>query len=131
MIHIEECIKTPEPENFAILLYNRYKTSFRCMSIRRKHWQQFHNDMWKDVECAYPLYKVISNELLCEFESFILDVESKIINLRKKPEPDSKELIIANQKKVDVGKKILKLLKNITFKNKIIKEASFLFFVEN
>lgn len=130
MIYIEECINVPEPENFAILLYHKYNNKFRCISITKKVWQVKNENEWLNIEDGYLLYKLISTEILKEFETYVLEMESNILTLKKKKSNlETKEIILSINKKITEGKKILKKLKNITFKNKIMREAAILFYI--
>lgn len=125
------CINVPEPENFAIRLHELYSGEFRCESIKKKKWLCLSKERWIEVEDGFLLYKRISNELLHEFEVALLDLESKKLDLHRstltQESTETREAMNQESKKINNCKKILRLLKNTTFKNKIMKEASVLF----
>jgi hypothetical protein len=132
---MNECINLPEPENIAIYLLSKYKNEFKCLSIKNKKWLAKVNNEWKEMEQGYLLYKKISNEVLKDFEGFLLELEEESLKIRKKNSTDNlcniNDSLEQIKNKIIICKKLCRLLKNTTFKNKIMKEASILFLDEN
>ena len=136
---MDSCINVPEPENFALRLNELYKGEFKCISITKKKWlhRLTPDDSWKPMEEGYILYSRISNELYKQFERILLEIEQETLNMKRrtfiKQEGDTTtaelhEAMAVHTKKINSCKRILKLLKNHTFKNKIMRECAFLFY---
>ena len=132
--YFDECLSVPEPENIAILMKQLYGNEYRCLSIRNKMWEAKKDNIWKQIEEGYSLYQKISTDVLRQFEKYQLELEQKNIHMRRKllerEDLEENEILESNLKKVDNCKKICKLLKNISFKNKVMKECSVLFYYE-
>jgi hypothetical protein len=132
---MNECLNLPEPENIALYIYSKYRDEFKCTSIRKKKWFVKKEDKWKEIDDGYILYTRISNEILKDFQGLLLELEEKSLKIRKKNSSQNLcdinhnlDEIISN---ISVCKKICNLLKNTTFKNKIMKESAILFFDED
>jgi len=132
--YFDECLSVPEPENIAILMKQLYGKEFRCLSIKNKTWEAQRDGNWRHIEEGYSLYQKISTDILRQFEKYQLELEQKNIDMRRKllerEDLEENEILESNLKKVDNCKKICKLLKNISFKNKVMKECSVLFYYE-
>ena len=130
---IEECVNLPEPTNVALLINSLYSNEFRCLSIKKKQWQVYKDDKWIDIEEGYLLYNRISKDILNLFEVYLINLEEKNLELRKdileNENMDLKELQESNLRKISNCRKLCKLLKNTTFKNKVMKEAAMLLYV--
>ena len=129
---MNECLDVPEPENIALYIFSKYKHEFKCTSIKNKKWFVKINDNWKEIENGYLLYTRISNEILKDFQGLLLGLEEESLKIRKKHSSENLCEINHNleeiQNNIITCKKICKLLKNTTFKNKIMKESAIIFY---
>lgn len=126
---LEDSIKIQEPENIANLLFYLYQKQYICKSIKKKKWFKINKNNLIEIEDGYELYKLISTEINHIFQKYQLELEERIINMKKeKLNIDNNEEIKILSNYVNKCDNLLKKLKNYTFKNKIMKEASILFY---
>jgi P4 family phage/plasmid primase-like protien len=108
----------------ATIIYEYYKHEFVCSSISKKSWFQFYNHKWNIIEDGYGLSLKISREMPKEF--------AKLYSLYiiKSTEGQHQEKDAFMKKSKDIHSVILNL-KNKTYKDRIISEASYLFYKKN
>jgi len=107
--------------NIAKALYAKYMDRFVCANIKDNVWYEFVNHRWILVEEGYTLRKEISENFVNEYHKLI----AKYAQINIELSGDSKE---ENTKKTGKIIKITQQLMNISFKDKIIREAKDLFF---
>ena len=107
--------------DIAKVVYEIYKDSYKCTSIKHSVWYEFQNHRWVEIEGAYTLSKKISEELTKEFS--ILN-SYYYIQIAGKGSDEQEKLI----KKANNVMKIMLSLKKSAFKANVLKECSILFY---
>ena len=107
--------------NIAKALYCIYRNRFVCASFKSNDWYEFKNHKWVQVPEGFTLKKEISENFINEYSKLVSNYSLKSIN----EETSDKE---ETHKKVSKIQSIVEKLLNITFKDKIMKEAETLFF---
>jgi P4 family phage/plasmid primase-like protien len=102
-------------------LHSKYCDSFVCSSIKNNVWYEFKNHRWVQTAEGYSLKKEISEAFVNEYSLLV----SKLSKKSTKIEGTDKEDI---QKKISRIQAIIMKLMDISFKEKIMKEATILFF---
>ena len=102
----------------AVVIYRMFEQEFRCVSIKNGSWFEFKNHRWCKTEKAYSLRNKISTLVYDEYLK-----KHKYWSNRKIEAVDNGE---ENQFETYAksAKKIAKLMKNTTHKEKMIKEVS-------
>lgn len=101
-------------------LYKKYMSRFCCASIKSNMWYEFRNHKWVPVYDGYTLKKEISESFVNEY----LHLLSKYSNKATKLAGSDKDEI---QHKISKINGLISKLMNISFKDKIMKEAALLF----
>lgn len=114
----------------AVVVYTMYRHKFVCSSIRSKSWYEFRDHRWRVSDSAYTLRKLISTEVFSEYVAAGAYFQERAsVNARDGDESSHTD----SQKCLERVKKInvtaLKL-KNVSFKESLVKELSELFFQE-
>lgn len=129
---IDECIILPEPENIARLMYFLYGEKYRCFSIKKKIWKVKNEERWVEIEQGYMVYSLISTEVMKHFEKALIETEQRQLELRRtqldSDTLENHELLESMKLKISNCRKLCRLLKNTTFKNKVMKECAVLFY---
>ena len=102
-------------------LYTKFINSFVCVSFKNNLWFEFRNNKWYPVHDGYTLKKEISESFVNEYLMLITKYTTQATNATG----EDKEYINSKAERVQ---KIVKNLMNITFKDKIMKEAALLFY---
>lgn len=102
-------------------LHTKYIDRFVCASIKANSWYEFKHHRWVHVHDGYTLKKEISESFVNEYLHLVNSYTSKAIKLSG----SEKEEV---QQKAGRIQKIVEKLMNISFKEKIMKEAIILFF---
>uniref|UniRef100_A0A6C0LT98 SF3 helicase domain-containing protein n=1 Tax=viral metagenome TaxID=1070528 RepID=A0A6C0LT98_9ZZZZ len=101
----------------AKLLMEKYKFTYRCASIKHNTWYEYKNHRWIEIDSAYSLRNLISDELVTEYakrQSYLYDL-SKEKNGYEKEQCINEAIRISN---------VIKQLRNSTFKNGVIRECA-------
>jgi hypothetical protein len=101
-------------------LHSKYMDRFVCASFRSGMWYEFRNHRWYSVAKGYTLQKEISEAFANEYYKLISKHSVKITQLNGSERDDA-------EKKLEKIRYITKQLMNITFKDKIMREAENLF----
>ena len=101
----------------AKLLMEKYKFVYKCASIKHNTWYQFRNHRWIEVDSAYPLRNLISDELTSDYGK----QQSYLYDLSKNKQGYDKEQCINEATHIS---KVIKQLNNSTFKNGVIRECA-------
>jgi len=101
-------------------LHTKFMEKFVCSSIKSNMWYEFRNNKWVQVYDGYTLKKEISESFVNEYSELV----SKYSHKSTKVSGIEKDEM--NQK-VSRIQKIVEKLMNISFKDKIMKEATILF----
>lgn len=101
----------------AKFLMEKYKYTFRCASIKHNLWFEFKNHRWIEIDSAFSLRNLISDELVLEYakkqnDLYILSADKQG---RDKQECLSEAGIIG---------KVIRQLNNSSFKNGVIRECA-------
>jgi len=101
-------------------LHTKFMDKFICSSIKSNMWYEFRNNKWVQVYDGYTLKKEISESFVNEYSELVSKYSHKSTKVTG---IDKDEM---NQK-VSRIQKIVEKLMNISFKDKIMKEATILF----
>lgn len=112
--------------DIATVIYQLYKDSYKCVSIKNRIWYEFKNGSWCDIDSGSTLRFKISryvSPMYSKQTERIMDV------LSTKPESDPDHAILTkySQKYAEVGV----LLKKTNYKNNIMRECCELFYEPN
>jgi P4 family phage/plasmid primase-like protien len=102
-------------------LHTKFIDKFVCASIKANSWYEFKNHKWVLVHDGYTLKKEISESFVNEYLELVSVYSGKAAKLSG---TDREEI----QQKASRTQKIVDKLMNISFKDKIMKEAIILFF---
>lgn len=102
-------------------LHTKFIDRFVCASIKANSWYEFRNHKWVHVHDGYSLKKEISESFVNEYLELVAGYSLKATKLSG---TDREEI----QQKASRTQKIVDKLMNISFKDKIMKEAIILFF---
>jgi P4 family phage/plasmid primase-like protien len=107
--------------NVAKALHSKYLNRFVCASIKSHSWYEFRNHRWVLIYDGYSLRREISEKFVDEYSKLV----SKYSLLATQLEGVEKD---EAQVKASRTQKIVEKLKDISFKDKIMKECEILFF---
>jgi len=105
----------------AKVVYQLYKDSYKCTSIKHQTWYEFQGHRWVEVESAYTLNTKISEELSKEFAT-VSSVYMQQMAMNRGQESD------IYLKKSNNVMHIINKLKKCAFKENIIKECARMFY---
>jgi P4 family phage/plasmid primase-like protien len=101
----------------AKILMEKYKFIYRCASIKHNIWYEFRNHRWIEIDSAYTLRNLISDELTIEYGK----QQSYLYEFAKDKNGYEKEQIYAEATRIN---KVIKQLNNSSFKNGVIRECA-------
>ena len=101
----------------AKLLMEKYKFMYRCASIKHNVWYEFKNNRWVEIDSAFSLRNLISDELTIEYGK----QQSYLYDLAKGKQGYDKEQCIGEAGHIS---KVIKQLNNSNFKNGVIRECA-------
>jgi len=101
----------------ARLLMEKYKFIYRCASIKHNIWYEFKNHRWMEIDSAYSLRNLISDELTREYGN----QQAYLYDLSREKQGYDKEKCINEATHIS---KVIKQLNNSTFKNGVIRECA-------
>lgn len=102
-------------------LHTKFMDKFICASMKSNLWYEFRNHKWVPVHDGYTLKKEISESFVNEYSQLVSKYSLKSTKLAGLEKDEA-------QQKVSRIQKIVEKLMNISFKEKIMKEATILFF---
>jgi len=105
----------------ACIIKETYKYVYKCSSIQKNIWYQYDNHRWNRIDCAYTLSIKLSTELSIEFAKLHADIMQLAVT-----EVGQKSDLL--QKKCKDIHTLIFNLKKSSFKERIIKECSILFY---
>ncbi len=103
--------------NIAKLLMEKYHYIYRCASIKYNIWYEFKNHRWIEIDSAYALRKLISNELVDNYVKY----QVYLYNESRNKDDYTKEKLINEARKIS---SIINKLQNVIFKNGVIRECA-------
>jgi len=103
------------------VVHEMYKYQFICTSIKHNTWYEFKNHRWYETEAGLGLKNRLSNDVLNEY----LKMNQLYLSRATEMEGSKKHPYIDNAKKL---LEVTLKLQDITFKDKIMKECSSLFY---
>jgi P4 family phage/plasmid primase-like protien len=118
--YIWYAVKNNTEYDLATVLYQMYKESFVCVSIKDKIWYEFMNNRWIQVDDGTSLRGRISVEMYTEFQRYIETMKSKTAATAEELQKQNKSLATAS--------KTSELLKTTSRKNNIMREAMEIFY---
>jgi P4 family phage/plasmid primase-like protien len=107
--------------DIACILKEIYKHEYKCSSISKGVWWQFDNHRWNRIECAHTFSIKMSTEIAQEFATLQYDL-MKLAVLEVGQKAD-----ILNKRCKDIMNLVFNLKKG-AYKDRIIKECSYLFY---
>lgn len=107
-----------EHNDVATLLHLKYQYQYTCSDLKFNSWYEFKNHRWIEIQKAKELRDKISTELYNEYSNLSATYKRQHLN-----DPENHEL----KDKIDICKKLLKMVKNTPFKELVMKECEYLF----
>ncbi|AQN68125.1 protein kinase family protein [Saudi moumouvirus] len=101
----------------AKLLMEKYKFTFKCASVKHNTWYEYKNHRWVEIDSAYSLRNLISDELT----NIYADYQRALYTEQKEKEGYEKERCMNEANHIS---KVIKQLNNSTFKNGVIRECA-------
>ncbi len=101
----------------AKLLMEKYKFVYRCASIKHNIWYEFRSHRWIEIDSAYTLRKLISDELTIDYGK----QQSYLYDESQHKDGYAKEQLINEATRISA---VIKKLNNTTFKNGVIRECA-------
>jgi P4 family phage/plasmid primase-like protien len=122
--YVQKSIEEAEDYNFAMVLFKMYGDRYKCTDIKNNTWFQFVNNRWVEAANASTLYLSISTK---QYQLYNIKLMPYVVKLQSIEDENDPEW---NDTKKTIGslRKICDRLKNTTSKEKIIKEAKYLFY---
>lgn len=105
----------------ATTFHNKYADVFVCSCIKNNIWWKFNGTRWSKINDACDLKILLSKEFADEYHKEAADLNNKMTTIK-----DEDERLLLHEK-IKTLNNIAERLMNITFKKKIIEEASALF----
>ena len=121
--HIYRSLKTCSHSDVSEVVYVKYKHNYVCSSNKSKIWFQFQNHRWVELDNGVTLRKELSKSIVNEYRDY-----SIFCSEMAKSKPDESDIWDDRAKTCH---KIMNKLKDVTFKDKIMKECADLFYVNN
>lgn len=110
--------------DLAKALYESYGTEFVCASLKPEIWFQYKQHHWERIEEAVDLRKKISDDLVHRFNHII---KEEFDALAEADDEDGEQKG-SSEKKIGNIYKLIKNLKNASFKNSIMRECREVFY---
>lgn len=101
----------------ANLLMEKYKFIYKCASIKHNIWYEYRNHRWIEIDSAYSLRNLISDELTIEYGK----KQSYLYDKSKGKQGFDRERCINEATHIS---KVIKQLNTSTFKNGVIRECA-------
>ncbi|BCS82633.1 D5-ATPase-helicase [Cotonvirus japonicus] len=117
--------KIPTPIEIAKLLFKSYSHKYKCVSIRRNIWCELNNNNWYEIDSAYSLRNLISNEISEKYYDQVKYLNGKI------KETDNEYVMDQYHSNIKILSKIINMLNMSFFRNAIIRECANLFYQPN
>lgn len=110
--------------DIAKIVYELYKHSYRCVSIKHGVWYEFQGHRWVEIESGYTLHTKISEELTKEFAYLNSSLYAESAT---KEGPERENLL----KRANNITKIILNLKKSGFKGRVLEECARIFYDVN
>ena len=101
----------------AKLLMEKYKFMYKCASIKHNIWYEFKDHRWVEIDSAYSLRRLISDELAFDYG----EQQAFLYESAKQKQGYDKERCFEEAARIS---KVIKQLRNSTFKNGVIRECA-------
>jgi len=102
-------------------MYTKYQDNYVCSSLKHKTWHEFKDHRWVEIDEGYTLFTKISEEFVDDYSRKEIEYNEKAINttgLEKETWQKRKEQV----------SKIVSRLRDISFKEAVMKENRILFY---
>jgi P4 family phage/plasmid primase-like protien len=110
--------------DLAMVLYQMYKDSFICVSIKDSVWYEFINNRWKEIDDGYSIRAKISTEMYNIYYKLTKEKENEALLKAPTKEESNSE----GKEQVLKFMKTSALLKKTSSKNNIMKESKEIFY---
>jgi len=107
--------------NVAKAMHSKYISRFICASIKSHAWYEFKNHKWFKIPEGYSLRREISEKFVDEYSKLVAKYSLQAIQSEGYEKEEA-------QSKASRTQKIVEKLKDISFKDKLMKECEILFF---
>ena len=101
----------------AKVLIEKYKFMYKCAGVKNNLWYQFRGHRWKEIDSAYTLRNLISDELTIDYSK----LQTSLYEMANKLDGYEKERCHAEAQNV---RKVIAKLNNNTFKTSVIRECA-------
>ena len=109
----------------AKVLYKMYKYQYVCTTVRQSIWYEYKGHRWVEIENGMSLKQKISTILAKKYRLLQIYYTNKLLDCED--EVSKKQI----EEKMDQAKKLVKYVKDTTFKTKIMSECVELFYDPN
>lgn len=122
---IEQTIQVDKPTEYdiAMVLLNRFKDQFVCVSIKNNFWYEYKNNKWFENESGNSLRLSISKELFQIYFDAMMEMNNKLDTIDTN-DPYHEKIV----KKIHRISTICQHVKTTQWKNNIMREARELFY---
>jgi P4 family phage/plasmid primase-like protien len=121
--YIQETLKGPTEYDIGMVLYQVFKDSFRCVSIKTKQWYQYINHRWTECDSGHALRQKMSSWLAKEYLKKTSETVDALVALDPKSD-DATRLMKLSSKYSEIALR----LKNTVFKDHVMRECCELFY---
>ena len=114
-------LKSITHADIAEVIYEVYKDNYVCSSSKHKTWYEFFNHRWVECDNGVSLRKHITKDIVDKYKTF-----TTYCHNRGRKDPDEEDLW---DERAGVCTKIIRKLKDVSFKDKLMKECADLMYV--
>lgn len=121
--YMAETLRGPTEYDVAQVLYCKFSSKYKCVSIKNRLWYQYVGHRWVECDCGHGLRHNISSWLATEY----LKKTQEIVNKTLQSQGDNEESATL-QKQASKYSEIALLLKKTTYKDHVMRECCELFY---
>ena len=107
----------PSHGAIAHLLMAKYQYMFKCASIKNQVWYEFKNHRWNEIDSAYSLRKLISEEVIDDY----INQQSFLYEKAKQKQGYERDKIVNQANDIHL---VIRKLNDSGFKNGVIRECA-------
>ena len=118
--YIYRSLKSISHSDIGLVVYKKFQHHYICASNKHKTWFQFKNHRWCEIDNGVSLRRALSKSIVNEYRDFSVHCSHMA-----KTHPDEEDLW---DERAKACYKIINKLKDVGFKEKIMKECADLFY---